>query len=335
MTTQNRNFFSIGFATSVAKRIGFATSVANALHLRERMQNASQTVLCAASFSCAAIVLPFGKYLIGAPTSTVAATQNVTTQNVATQTPPEFCNITNEAFQAGEKLTYKVYYNLNFVWVPAGEVVFSVTDQNGMLRLSATGRTYKSYEWFFKVRDLYEVYVDKTTMQPVMSVRDIHEGSFNLFHRQTFDFTKKQVTVESGDNRNQTEKEKFNFQGCVHDIVSMIYYARNLDPNAYKKDQKIPVKVFMDKQTYTVNVHFKGKEAQRDFKEVGKFKTYKFSPEMVTGGVFKEPAAMNVYCSDDKNRLPLMIESSLAVGSVKVMLSKTEGIKNPMSAKIN
>jgi Protein of unknown function (DUF3108) len=323
MTTQNRSFFSFS-ATQL--RSLFA-------HLRKLAHQTSQTVLCATSFSCAAILLPFGKYMTGAPTQP-AAMQN-TLQNELQTPPNEFCSITNEAFQAGEKLTYKVYYNLNFVWVPAGEVVFSVTEQNNMLRLSATGRTYKSYEWFFKVRDLYEVYVDKTTMQPVMSVREIHEGSFNLFHRQTFDFNKKQVTVESGDNRSQTEKEKFNFQGCVHDIVSMIYYARNLDPNAYKKDQKIPIKVFMDKQTYNVNVHFKGKEAQHDFKEVGKYKTYKFSPEMVTGGVFKESASMTVYCSDDKNRIPLMIESSLAVGSVKVMLNKTEGIKNPMTAKLN
>lgn len=321
MMNQNRNF--TGFSTYL--KSSFSNLGAQTKSL----------ISCTTLLSCSVFCLPFGKYTsTQAPPKTIAATQN--TPLAAAENPKtEFCTINNEAFQSGEKLTYKVYYNLNFVWVPAGEVVFSVTDQNNMLRLSATGRTYKSYEWFFKVRDLYEVFVDKTTMQPVMSVRDIKEGSFTLFHRQTFDFIKKQVTVESGSTREKTEKEKFNFQGCVHDIVSMIYFARNLDPGDYKKDQKIPIKVFMDKQTYGINVHFKGKEAKHDFKEVGIFKTYKFSPEMVTGGVFKDPASMNIYCTDDKNRIPLMIESSLAVGSVKVMLSKVEGIRNPMTAKLN
>jgi hypothetical protein len=320
MMTQNRNFSAL---FSTMKSATFSRIKQAILHPLRK----------AAVLSCAAIWLPFGKFMTNEPTKTVAPVQATAPNTNPNLNPNEFCTITNEAFQAGEKLTYKVYYNLNFVWVPAGEVVFSVSDQSNMLRLSATGRTYKSYEWFFKVRDLYEAYVDKTTMQPVMSVREINEGSFSLFHRQSFDFSKKQVTVESGDNRNKTDKEKFNFQGCVHDIVSMIYYARNLDPNQYKKDQRIPIKVFMDKQTYAINVHFKGKEAKRDFKELGVFKIYKFSPEMVTGGVFKDPASMNIYCTDDKNRIPLLIESSLAVGSVKVMLSKIEGVRNPMTAK--
>jgi hypothetical protein len=246
----------------------------------------------------------------------------------------EHCSIANEAWQVGEKLTYKVYYNLNFVWVPAGEVVFAVTESNNTYRLSATGRTYKSYEWFFKVRDTYEAYVDKNTLQPVMSIRDIKEGSFSLFHRQTFDFGKKQVQVESGDTRAKTVKEKFNFQGCVHDIVSLIYYARNLNPDNYKKGDRVPIKVFMDKQTYAINVHFKGKEAKKDIKESGVYKTYKFSPEMATGSTFGEGEKMIVYCSDDKNRVPVLIESPLSVGSVKVILAKTEGLRNAASAKL-
>ena len=32
--------------------------------------------------------------------------------------------VVNNAFQNGEELVYKIYYNLNFVWIPAGEVTF-------------------------------------------------------------------------------------------------------------------------------------------------------------------------------------------------------------------
>ncbi|MFK7935480.1 MAG: hypothetical protein AB8G22_18335, partial [Saprospiraceae bacterium] len=36
--------------------------------------------------------------------------------------PPAFadaCAMENDAFQVGEEVTYKLYYNLNFIWIPA------------------------------------------------------------------------------------------------------------------------------------------------------------------------------------------------------------------------
>ena len=36
--------------------------------------------------------------------------------------------INNNAFQGGEKLVYKLYYNWKFVWIPAGEVKFNVIE---------------------------------------------------------------------------------------------------------------------------------------------------------------------------------------------------------------
>ncbi len=253
----------------------------------------------------------------------------------STNTPnSDFCAIENEAFQVGEKLTYKVYYNLNFVWIPAGEVVFEVGDNGSMYHLKANGKTYSSYEWFFKLRDRYEAFVDKKTLQPVIGIRDISEGNYKLFSRQTFDHIGKKVSVEQGDTRTTTEKTSHNFTGCVHDLVSIIYYARNLDPNGFKPDARIPIRVFMDKQTYSLQVHYKGKEKNKVIKESGTYNTYKFTPEMVKGEVFKDASGMMVYCSDDKNRTPVLIESPLSVGSIKVILTKAEGLRNPSTAKL-
>ena len=33
---------------------------------------------------------------------------------------PDVCNTENNAFQAGESITYKLYYNLGYLWVSAG-----------------------------------------------------------------------------------------------------------------------------------------------------------------------------------------------------------------------
>jgi len=46
-----------------------------------------------------------------------------------------------------------LYYNWNFVWLSAGEVIFEIKDEGDYYHIDVTGRTYASYEWFCKVRD--------------------------------------------------------------------------------------------------------------------------------------------------------------------------------------
>lgn len=49
--------------------------------------------------------------------------------------------------------------------------------------------------------------------------------------------------------------------------------------------------------------------------------------------MFKEDTKMKVYVGDDENKLPLVIESPLAVGSVKAVLKSYENLKHPLTSK--
>jgi hypothetical protein len=43
---------------------------------------------------------------------------------------------------------------------------------------------------------------------------------------------------------------------------------------------------------------------------------------------------MTLWISDDKNKIPVMAQSGIIVGSVKMELIEYSGLKNPMSSKI-
>ncbi|HHH53382.1 MAG TPA: hypothetical protein ENK91_06965, partial [Bacteroidetes bacterium] len=53
-----------------------------------------------------------------------------------------FCGIDNKAFVPGEKLTYTIYYNCGFVWLPAGEVVFDVKEDEENYLYTVFGKTF-------------------------------------------------------------------------------------------------------------------------------------------------------------------------------------------------
>jgi hypothetical protein len=48
----------------------------------------------------------------------------------AVNTSDEFCGIKNKAFQAGEQVTFHVYYSLAGTYIHAGTAIFSATLEN-------------------------------------------------------------------------------------------------------------------------------------------------------------------------------------------------------------
>ena len=245
----------------------------------------------------------------------------------------EPCFMENKTFQGGEEITYKLYYNLGIMWLSAGEVTFKVNDMGSQYHVAVAGRTYKSYEWFFKVRDYYDTYIDKNSLLPKTAIRNVREGKYRLYDEITFDQENKKASSLRGKTKDVATKKNYNLGECMHDMLSVIYYSRNIDFESYKEGEEFPVKIFMDKEVWPLNVKYKGKQSRKKVKGKGKFNTIKFSPQVVSGRVFKEGEKMMVYVSDDKNRIPLLIESPVSVGSVKAVLKNYKGLKYNMTAK--
>jgi len=130
----------------------------------------------------------------------------------------EPCDIENGVFDAGEEIVYKIYYNWNFVWLAAGEVTFRVYDEGDEFHISARGRTYSSYEWFFKVRDNYDSYIDKNNLLPRVSIRDVHEGKYNRYDKVNFNQNANTAISLQGKSREEANPKSFNVDGCMHDV---------------------------------------------------------------------------------------------------------------------
>ena len=256
-----------------------------------------------------------------------------------TNSPDKFttynnCSMTNSAFQAGEQIIYKLYYNWKFIWLPAGEVTFEVFETGKEYRLSAIGRTYASYEWFFKVRDYYAAYIDKETLLPHTSIREVHEGGYHLFDKISYDQENKMVTSLRGNNRADAKPTQYQLKNCMHDILSIIYYTRNIDFENYAGGTEFPVAIFMDKEVWPLKLSYLGTEQNVKVRGQGRFNTIKFRPEVIAGEVFNDGAEMNIWVTNDLNRIPLLIESDVSVGSVKAVLKSCKGLRHPLESKV-
>ncbi|MEL6971200.1 MAG: DUF3108 domain-containing protein [Bacteroidota bacterium] len=256
----------------------------------------------------------------------------VANQSAVTNLSP--CSTENSVFSSGEEIVYKVYYNWNFVWMSAGEVTFRVYDDDDEYHLSARGRTYSSYDWFFSVRDNYDCYINKETLLPRLSIRDIQEGNYERYDRITYDQGANRVTSVKGRSRDDATPESFNLDGCMHDILSIMYYLRNVEVDNLRQGDEVPISIFFDRETYPLKVKYLGTEDRTKVKGMGRYKTHKFSPQLIAGEVFKEGDEMTVYVSQDENKIPVLIESPVSVGSVKVVLKSYKGLRHDFTAKV-
>ncbi len=239
----------------------------------------------------------------------------------------------NHAFAPGEEVVYVLSYTWFFVWTDVGEAYFKVhadtLNQKEVWHLHLYGTSYPFYDWFFKVRDVYESWVEPNSLLPLRFNRAINEGGYTKENEYNFDWKKRQVDVrirrKQGENRYYTIPVE---KGTV-DVVTAIYLSRNLDFRHSVPLKSYHINVMLDREVYDVQYTYLGKE-RKTVKGLGEFNALKFRIELIAGDVFKKGQYLLVWVTDDENRLPIYIETPIRVGSVRARLHSWKGLKSDM-----
>ncbi|QQS50372.1 MAG: DUF3108 domain-containing protein [Bacteroidota bacterium] len=243
------------------------------------------------------------------------------------------CVFRNTTFATGESIEYEVYYNWGFVWLNAGWVRFQVKDtlfnKYDCYLLDSYGSSHNSYDWLYKVRDHYRSCLHKESLQPLYFHRKNYEGGYEVDDRYVFNWKKKEAYAYTQNSKKAFSIDTVTLPACTFDLLSLIYYARNVDFDNMKTGDKLPVITIIDTTVYNLYIRYLGREkiTDRNGKE---FACIKFSALLVEGTIFKGGEDMFVWVTDDANRIPVLVESKILVGSVKAYLSGTKGLRHPI-----
>ncbi len=231
-------------------------------------------------------------------------------------------HIRNVAFAPGEVLVYRVHYG----FIDAGEARLEVSKDykdfggRACYHVIGTGRSMGAFDWFFKVRDSYESYIDTQALVPWLFIRRVNEGGYTINQNVSFNHFKKTAT---------SEKKTIATPSKVQDLVSSFYYARTIDFSTAIPGDTFVIHTYLDDETFPLTIKFLGRETIKTGK--GKFRCIMFRPMLLEGRVFKEKEGMTVWVTDDKNRIPVRAQADILVGSVKMDLKGYEGLLNPIA----
>jgi len=250
--------------------------------------------------------------------------------NVANKETSDLCGLTNSSYVDGEMLKYKLYYNWSFVWIPAGEVTFHLTTTDSTYEANIEGRSYGSYDNFFRVRDQFHSSIDKETLHPLRFCRKVEEGKYRRFDSLMFDYELGSIYSLNGETKESAKSDTFALANCVQDLVSIMYNLRNVNTDAYQPGDQISGNIFFDKEQVPLTIDYLKKENKK-VKGMGRFQTVKIQPKVIIGNVFKEDDIMHIWVSDDGNKIPLVIQSPIRIGSVKAILLEHKGLAHELS----
>jgi hypothetical protein len=242
----------------------------------------------------------------------------------------EMRTLDNSVFGRGESIKFMVYYNSRLTGnVRAGEASLEVQPTtmfvSGRPTMHVVGLVNSRglFNFFFRVENRYDTYIDNAAIAPLRFSRNIREGNYSRDEAVTFDHIRG-VAVS---NRATTEIIPY-----TQDLISSFYYARTLDVSGARPGDAFSVNFFFGDTVYVSRIVYEGREQITT--RLGTFNTLKFKPEVLEGQVFSQPYPMTMWVSDDRNKVPVLIESGLVVGNIRMELSEFSGLRYPLRSRV-
>lgn len=225
------------------------------------------------------------------------------------------------AFKAGEELIYRVRYGL----LTAGEASLKVENSDvkfnnrPVYRMVAQGKTSGAFDFFKKIRNRYDSYIDKKDFTPYLYTENIHEGNYIRNDKARFYQDERKVVSNEG-----------TFKGNVQtfDIVSAYYFARNLDLSGVKPGKSFTMSYFLNDGVTDLSITYLGKEIVKT--SSGYVSCLKFSPSIAPGRIFRKDSKLYLWISDDENRVPVKAHAELRIGTAIMELISAKGLKEPI-----
>jgi hypothetical protein len=231
--------------------------------------------------------------------------------------------ITNVPFKEGEVLEYLIHIGVIDAGTARIELKAEERTIQGrkILHSVGIGKSKGMFEYLFKIRDRYETYIDSEGVFPWVFIRRVDEGGYII--NQDYKFIQHRNQIDNG------KGQIFDTPEYLQDMLSSFYYARTLDFSKAKKGDIFTINSFVDNQVFPLKIKFVGIENVQT--KTGTYNCYRFNPVVQSGRIFKNENDLNVWITNDGNKIPIMAEANILFGSIKAEITHFEGLTNPIA----
>jgi hypothetical protein len=230
--------------------------------------------------------------------------------------------VTNNAFQLGENLHFRIRYGA----IVAGSSRMGVDDTvrvDGNLCYKIVTEAFSSgfFSKFFKVEDRVISYADREGLFTWYFEQHLREGRYKADRWSRYNQRANLVYTY----RNDTLKTP----PYVNDVLSSFYYVRT---QPLMVGDTVYVQNHADRKVYPLAVIIHRKEKIEV--KAGRFRCLVVEPVVKEGGLFKHEGKLTIWFSDDEKKIPVQMKSKVSIlGSITAELADIEGVDETKLAR--
>lgn len=243
------------------------------------------------------------------------------------------CKITNTAFKSGENIEYDLYFNYGIANIRAGKGSLSITESN--YRGQAAYKTHMLLNTsglagnVYTVNDTLTSYIDMD-MRPLLFTKEAFEGKDYSTERQQYSYSDDIINIRA--MRTFRGKKEFDetvtTTKCVYDYLSVLSYVRNMDYTGMKKGDKKHIQFLSGKDIVNMSVNYLGTSTIKA-NNGKRYEVMNISMTILDSAFTNPKEAIKASLTNDSNRIPVVIDTSLRIGSVRGLLRNVTGVRNP------
>lgn len=243
------------------------------------------------------------------------------------------------AFQHGERMSFILNYSWGRVSTDVGtaEVSLDSLSFNGQkaFRCTASGRTRRFFDVFFKVREYFTSVFTRDGLCPLKFERDTYEGGYEARNTYMYmwDAEDPYIAADVYTSKMGQKTMELPLTPCTYDLPALFFFARNMDLEKVKPGERYPMTFAIDDEVYNVYFILYGRETIK-VEDLGTVRTIKFAAKLLAGEVFNGEEDMMIWVTDDENRLPVYFEAPLLVGKAVGRMTGYDGLKHPFRSLI-
>lgn len=240
-----------------------------------------------------------------------------------------FCSFkadTKAVIPSGERLVYSGSYNMSGLMTQLAQVTMSTntetTSKNSYLHLNCELATFSKWDKFFRIRDIYESYVNPSTLKPSLYKRSIDEGGYTKKEKYVF---KGNSVTSTAKKRNKPETTRtFNIGGSTQDVISLLYKVRTIDFSKMTSGQTKSFIIVFDEKEIPVTLKYMGTETVKAG-NLGDKSCYKLSIGAKTDALKGKDKNL-IWLTADAKKVPALMKFSIPVGTGQLALTSATGI---------
>ncbi|MDD5491654.1 MAG: DUF3108 domain-containing protein [bacterium] len=213
-------------------------------------------------------------------------------------------------FARGEKIGYVVKWG----FIVAGRASLSVEPQvwNGkdVYRLYSEATSSGLIGSIYPVKDKSESIVSRSEFSSLSFFKDVNEGKYHQ---------KEQMIFDQGNNKVIYPDATVDIVHGTVDVLASLYAVRlrSLEPG-----KEFKINICNNKKNYELVVRVISRVTVTV--PAGEFKTIMVEPLLKQEGIFMHKGRLFVYFTDDQDRIPVLLRSKIAVGSIIAAMEKIQ-----------